>query len=68
VRVQMLTSKAVEKEGGARRVYQGGRFYVLPTKEARTLIAAGEAIDPDNPPAPEQVLGAEPAVEKGDDA
>lgn len=68
----MLGSKAVEKEGGARRVYQGGRLYILPTKEAKALIAAGEAIDPDNPPAPDPVItadpGADPAAEKGDDA
>lgn len=50
----MVKSKVIEKDGGARLVYQGGRFYVVPDDEAQALIDEGAVVDPEvQPPAVE---------------
>lgn len=37
-----------------KRLFEVGRFYLLDTEEAKSLIGAGFAMDPENPPpAPE---------------
>lgn len=66
IRVQMVTTKSEEVSPGSIVIYNAGDFYLLPVKLAEKWIAAGEAIDPDNPQQPPQE---EPqAAEEGGDS
>lgn len=69
MRIQMIESKRVEKPGGGPQEFLMGRFYLIPTKQAREWIAEGVAADPDAPPtveepaAPAEEVPVEPVAE-----
>ena len=64
MRIQMI--KSVHQElTGSRLTFNGGEFYIVDDAYAAELIAAGDAIDPENPPAPvvEEIQESEQAPE-----